>query len=195
MDVQTIEKDLEEYANLDTVDKLIDSLTALVKDNDDLEIDIENLSQALSTIEVTEADLADLEDWLTIEQDVAKIQEEVDDLDHLSIQSIKLNHCLLFIEELLGKTEWLDHIISAKPEVEELTKMVGQHKEQFDLWTLIFNKLTEAHKCEVAVEKKEEEILELTNRAMEIVEQTGVCPLCGEKIKPGKNKHIEEWLK
>jgi exonuclease SbcC len=176
----TLENELNQFPNLEEMEKDIVELEVLQKEIDNITNQITVLLTIIKSIESVETELENIGDVDSIEKGIINLIEQSKEIENLNLNYSQLNSIITNINFCKEKLDKLKNIEQAQDTIEELIAIYQKTSNLEDDYFELKNKISDIIEHTTDLENINNEIIELEKQFDTLIPE--VCPLCQNQI-------------
>ena len=193
-----LEKRLIEFSFLDQAQPLVISIRTKINTCQDLKQKATRLWDLASDLKDVLATIEDDEEWLEVEEEYLKLASKVNDLETVKTRYNKLHGVVddlrSIIKEIPSIEKHLKKYESAACELQKFVDRVGALEDDVKVLRGDVKRLSsvvrELESVTKSIDYKSKELKVLQHKYKKMMEELGVCPLCGSSTKRFKMERI-----
>jgi DNA repair protein SbcC/Rad50 len=190
--IEDLTEQLVVYDNLDIVEKMCGALTDQFVNISECKRSIDDLENLIERIEYTEKEKKRLDIWLGVETGATKLMVDMASIDSLRNSYESIQDLLNQIEVIHDTQVHVDKLLNLDGDLKVLLMKVESYTDLTSKHSDLVILVSSIQRTNESLEKINDRINDITGKVVYMVEETGICPLCGEELKDAQ--HVLEWL-
>jgi len=193
-EIDSLKAELKVYDGLNEIEILASEITQSIQLLEEKQKLFDNLTSIITNITESKEEIKAINSWLEVEKDAAPVFKALDELAEKRDRQWIMNKIVEDVQKATEEIETLNSIMAHDSTVKSILADIEKYTEldrtakllSKSIWEITENKNL-ALSLGVTIEKYIE-------GAVNLIEQEGLCPLCGGEIGIDAIEHVRSWL-